>query len=137
MMVLTTAQYRRYLAWACMKLEIEHPPHDARWIAGEINGSIVFVLVYTHFTERDCMMTIATDRSKRWATRRALQLIFGTPFNFWKLRRLTCLVNERNAESIEVVTRLNFCPEGRLSKFFDEKSDGLLFGLLREDCPWI
>jgi RimJ/RimL family protein N-acetyltransferase len=137
MITIVTAQDRRLLEWAMDKLGIEFAPSDCRWLAGIEGAEIRFVLVYHNFTERDCQLTIATDGSRRWATRRTLHAIFATPFDIWKLARLTFLCDQRNLGAIDLVQRLGASQEGTLRRYFADDADGYLFGMQRANCRWI
>lgn len=82
-------------------------------------------------------MSIATDGSKSWASRRMLRYCFKVPFVQWKLARVTFIVPEKNRESLELVDRLGAVEEGRVRALFADDDAGVVFGMLRRDCKWI
>ncbi len=129
-------QNRDYLAWAETKLGLRWEPREVRWVAGRDAGGVIWVVVFSHFCPRNCELTIATDGSKRWATRRALRAIFGYPFRTLGLRRVTFIVRDDNHKSQGLVLRLGASFEGRLRKVFEDTVDGIVYGMLREECSW-
>jgi len=133
------AQDVRLLRWAESKLG--HSLGDrARWIAGldaEL-ASVVFVVVFNDFCDRNCQMTIATDATKRWASRRTLRAVFSAPFIQWKLARVTFVVASTNAPSLSLCERLGAQREGRIRGLFAEDADGIVFGLLKSEAQrWL
>lgn len=125
-----------YLAWAETKLGLRWELGQVRWVAGHDAGGVIWVVVFSRFSPRNCELTIATDGSKRWATKRSLRMIFGYPFRTLCLRRVTFVVREDNTESRGLVLRLGASFEGRIRKAFDETVDGIVYGMLREECRW-
>lgn len=136
-MDLLTHQDARLLGWLAQRLKIEMSPQACKWVAGLDAGGIVWVAAYSHFSSAACELTIATDGSKRWASRRALRLIFGIPFMQWKMRRVSGLVRANNSEAIDMAERLGGTLEGRARCAFDGDIDGLIYGMLREECRWV
>lgn len=133
----TTLQDARLLAWASERLGVTFQPDQCRWVAGLEAGGAVWVVVYSRFSRRGCELTIATDGSKRWASKRSLRLIFGMPFKFWGLRRTTFVVSADNKRSIDMLERLGAVREGTVRKAFDGDVDGHVYGMLREECRWV
>lgn len=136
-MQIVTLQDPRLLDWANQKLELDFAPDQCRWVAGLGDGGVVFVVVYSRFSARNCELTIATDMSRRWATRASLRAIFGVPFDFWKLRRVTFVARADNNRSIDMLWRLGALAEGRIEAVFEGDVDGVVFGMLKERCRWI
>lgn len=141
-MQIDLSQDARLLAWAAERLEGTFAPETCRWVAGLADGGVVFVVVYSHFSSRNCQLSIATDGSKRWATRRTLRAIFSAPFAHWNLRRVTFVVAADNDRSLKMMQHcgrspLGVVPEGRVRAAFPNDVDGLLFGMLREECRWL
>lgn len=136
-MQIITAQDERLLSWAEQRLSIRIQASQSRWIAGVEGSSIVFVVVYSHFSARDCVMTIATDGKKTWATKRSLRAIFAVPFVQWRLRRVTFLVRADNSSSIRMCKKAGAHIEGVMRKAFPGDVNGILFGLLSEECRYL
>ena len=135
-MQIIAAQDLILLTWAQERLGVQWDAGQVRWLSGVADGSPVFVVVYSRFSARNCELSIATDGTKRWATRRALRAIFHIPFHQWKLRRVTFVINAENKVSIDLCERLGAVREGVVRKSFPDDADGLVLGLLAEECPW-
>ena len=135
-MDIITSQNPHLLAWASARLGVSWPADQVRWICGFGADSPVFVVVYSRFSHRNCELTIATDGTRRWATRRALRAIFRVPFEQWGLRRVTFVVRSDNAASIDLCERLGAVHEGRVRRAFADDVDGVVMGMLAEECTW-
>lgn len=141
-MQIITLQDARLLAWAKQRLQLTFNPASCRWVAGLDAGGVVWVVVYSHFSSVNCQLTIATDNSKRWATRRSLRAIFTPPFVEWGLRRVSFLVAANNEWSLRMMRNRGRSPlgvveEGRVRAAFPGDVDGVLFGMLKEECRWL
>lgn len=136
-MQIVTLQDARLLAWANAMLGLNFSPESCRWVAGLADGCVVFVVVYSRFSARNCELTIATDGTRRWATRQSLREIFGLPFLLWGLRRVTFVVRADNVPSLDMLVRLGAKKEGVIEAAFDGDVDGVVFGMLKERCRWI
>lgn len=127
----------RLLQWANERLGVRFEEGSCRWVAGLANGSVVFTVVYSRFSLRNCELTLATDGTKRWATKRTLREIFRTPFKVWGFRRVTFVVRADNHASLDMLERLGAVWEGRVRLAFEGDVDGVIFGMLKEECRWI
>ena len=141
-MEIITIQDARLLAWAEAQLKATFDPSACRWVAGLDRGGVIWVVVYSRFCDRNCEVTIATDGSKRWATRRTLRAIFSHPFMQWGLARVTFIVAADNDRSLAMLRHegpggIGAKQEGRLRAAFDGDVDGIVFGLLKTECKWI
>lgn len=140
-MDIITFQDPRLLRWAGERAQARFDPAGCRWLAGVLPGELLFVTVYSHFSSRNCQVSIATDGTQRWATRAGLRAIFSLPFNDWGLRRVSFIVDERNEKSMRLMRHRGRSPlgvveEGRVRAAYPE-ADGILFGMLKEECKWI
>lgn len=142
-MDIVVIQDARLLAWAAKRLETSYNPQQCKWVAGLGAGGIVWVVVYSHFSDRNCAMSIATNGSRRWASRAVFHTIFGIPFTQWQLPRVTMVVAENNEPSLKMLRRdkgrfvIGAREEGRMRALFGPDVDGIVFGLLARECPWV
>lgn len=141
-MQIVTLQDARLLAWAERILDQTYDPTTCRWVAGLADGGVVWVAVYSHFSTRNCLVSIATDGSKRWASRTTFRTICGFAFKQWGLARMTFLVavdNERSLAMFRHSGRASFgaVEEGRMRVAFNGDVDGIVFGLLAKECKWL
>lgn len=141
-MQIITEQDARLLAWACERTGLQFAPALCRWVAGLADGSIVWVAVFSHFSSRNCQLSVATDGSKRWASRSSFRAILAHPFLQWNLARVTMIVDERNEAALSMHRHqgrftIGGNEEGRMRDLFGDGLDGIVFGLLKKECKWI
>lgn len=77
----------------------------------------------------------AVDKS--WATRPILKHLFAYPFIHLGVRRMTGIIGADNNASIRLTEKLGFKLEGRARQAMDDGQDALIYGMLKEECPWI
>ena len=137
-MIIDFEQRPEYFQFASRVLEVEYEyGDDCKAIAHLYDdGTIAAVAIYTNFHEWDLEMSIASDGGRKWLCRRFLRAAFGYPFKMLQLRRVTGIVEEDNAAALDMDQRLGFVKEGRLRKWFGDK-DGIVFGMLAEECKWL
>lgn len=131
----------RLLDWAETRLREKFDRAKCRWVAGLVGGQIASVVVFSHFSSTNCLLSIATDDSKRWASRSYFRAVFGTVFNEWKLRRVTFIVSENNEASLKMLRKqghfsIGATEEGRMRDLFPDGAAGIVFGLTKEECRW-
>ncbi len=112
-------------------------PLDAPNMAFIRNGKVCGAVVYTMHMGNGCMMSVASDGSKRWFNRDMLRMAFAYPFVQMKYARVTGLVREDNVEAQRFDEHLGFKREGILRKGDDDGTDLILYGMLREECRWL
>ncbi|BBZ94333.1 hypothetical protein BRDID11004_47640 [Bradyrhizobium diazoefficiens] len=110
---------------------------DAHAIGMEVDGEIVAVTVWNCFETHNCLMSIASDGSKRWMTREFLFRSFAYPYIQLGLPRTTTKSDERNLPSIRLAHHLGYREEGRLRKAAPGGRGDIVFGMLKEECRWI
>lgn len=110
---------------------------DAHAIGMEVDGEIVAVTVWNCFERYNCLMSVASDGSRRWLTREFLFRSFAYPFLQLGLPRVTLKADEGNVPSLKFALHLGFSVEGRLRKAAGGVRDDIVFGMLREECRWI
>lgn len=126
----------RLLPWAAERIGISGFRRDAYSIGLERDGALVAVVVYDNFSDCDCNMHLASDGSRRWMNKELLLAAFAYPFTQLGLRRLTGLVDTRNAGALQLNAHLGFVREG-LCRHALPDSDLVVLGMLREECRFI
>lgn len=134
-------QDARLLEWACQKLMMKFSPEQCRWVAGLVGGSIAWVAVFSHFSSRNCQLTLVTDGSKRWASRATFRTLARIVFKDWGLARLTMIVSADNVAALKMHRKsgrfaIGGKEEGRMRDLFADGVDGIVFGLLKKECRW-
>lgn len=141
-MDLVTIQDPRLLAWAEERLDGTYDPTQCRWVGALDAGGVVWVAVYSHFSSRNCQIALATNGSKRWASRTTFRAILRVPFVQWGLARVTFIVAATNEASLLMLRKtgrfsIGATEEGRMRAMFDSNVDGIVFGLIKGECKWI
>lgn len=134
-MTIVTDNQAELLAWA-----EEHSSSlyrsDAKAIGRLRNGDISVVVVYDTFSKAGCCMHIASDNSRRWATRSFLAEVFYYPFVTCDFLRVTGLVPVRNRQALSFDKKLGFQFEG-VMRNADVDDDIVVLGMLRSECIFI
>lgn len=129
-------QKPEYIEWIGRKLGCDYSNGVFTTIAHlDDSGEILCVVLYSNWVRSGCEMVIASS-SPKWCTRDFMRVAFGYVFNQSKRDRVTFIVEEHNLKSLSLCDRLGAKPEGVLRKWFG-KTDGIIFGMLKEECKWI
>ena len=97
-------------------------------------GSVIGVFIAEFMVWYEAHITCAiTD--PRFLTRRLLRAIFSTLFS--RGVRVTAMTRPENEQGIRILEHLGFLYEGYLRLGIDGRWDGLIYGMLRQDCRWI
>lgn len=112
-------------------------PAETFALAMEVGGEIAAVTLWNGFEDHNCLMSIASDGSKRWITREFLYRSFAYPFIQLGLPRVTAKMDEANLDSVRTALHLGFVEEGRMRRAAPGGRDEIIMGLLKEDCRWI
>jgi hypothetical protein len=99
-------------------------------------GEIMGVVIYSQTTATNAMMSVASDLTGRFLTRQFLHDVFWVPFVQWGKPRVTILIRASNAHSQKFCRKLGFVQEGLVRRAYGNE-DGLLFGMLREECRYL
>lgn len=127
-------------------------PEVVKWVAARTNefgsfgtdigigwarsGRLVAGVAYADWNGPNVVCHIASDGSRRWATREYLRTIFDYPFNQLKCRRITVCVGEGNRDSRRFVRHLGFTHESTLEGAHPS-GDLLVYRLWRRDCRYL
>lgn len=115
----------------------EHLPLDSFCIGitddtGELQGGVV----YTSFDGVGVTLHSA-GKTRMWLNRMFLKAVFSYPFCQLKCRRLTTIVRADNPHASVVAEKAGFKYEGRLRKAEQDGCDLIIYGMLKEECPWL
>lgn len=109
-------------------------PHWLCVTARAPNGSLMGVAACEFKTWFDVHFSCAIA-DRRCMSRRLLRSIFSALFS--RAVRVTALVSPDNESAVEQTRRMGFVYEGFLRLGVEGNRDALLFGMLREDCPFL
>lgn len=140
-MIVTMADQEGLIRWAEPRMGVGAglmpPETEALGVIEEDTGEIHAVIALNAFYAHYASMHVATNGRRRWVTRPVLRAAFGYAFEFKGLRRLNFHVSCKNIEIQVFALKLGLRIEGTTRCGFDDGSDGVLFGMIREECPWI
>ena len=105
-------------------------------IGWESNGVLVAGTAYAEWNGHNVVCHIASDGSRRWATREYLWTIFDYPFTQLKVKRITVCVGEGNRPSRRFVEHLGFTLEATLRNAHPS-GDLLVYSMFKERCKWL
>lgn len=121
--------------WVRQQIGLEWSWPGAHTISLWEDTEILAAVVYESFDRVSIQCHIAGVHGSRWMTRKYLTTIFGYPFLFLKVRRITVCVAEKNTESRKLVEHMGFKREGLVRHSAPDQSHMILYGMLREECP--
>jgi hypothetical protein len=118
----------------------ERIPHFSGWgsepraVGYEIEGELKGGVVYTNFSPGNVVASVAMDVP---FTRKFLYAIFYNPFIAWKVRHMTCMIEESNVKSLKLCTHLGFVERGRLPESAVDGEDVIILGMLKRECRYL
>jgi len=80
---------------------------------------------------------IATDGSKRWATRRFLRTIFAYPFEILRVNRITATTPKGNVVARKFLFDLGFVKEFEMAGAASNGQALLGYRMFKRECPWL
>ena len=128
------------LEWAQEKIGFAGTwPNGARalGVLDDKTGAIRAVLVTVHTYTGIIDAHIASDGSRKWATRNILGGLFGYMFIYHKARRVQVVIDPENTNSVFMVHKMGFVFEGRVAASLDNGKDGMILGMTPDQCKWI
>lgn len=131
-MQIVKEQHPAFLKFAERELEVRFNPMDVATVGVVDDDRIVAVIVFSRWTTFNVELSIATDGSRRWFSRRLAEFVFKYVFDQCKKARLTTVADAWVPEAIELNSRL-FKEEGHLTDWFGPGHDGILFGMTARD----
>ena len=127
-------------AWAAARLEIGGPWPQSTEALGIIDaetGAIRAVLIVVQTYAEQCDVSIATDESRKWATRNILGGIFGFIFLIKRNKIARVTISHNNVPSLVMCIKMGWQIEGRIRDADNEGSDGIIMSMTRDECVWI
>lgn len=94
------------------------------------------VWVYSKYDGNQCEVAVASV-SPKWCTRRNLKVLFSFPFRQMECHRITGIIRKDNQRAISLVERLGAIKEGELREYCLDKTNAVIFGMLKSECRWI
>lgn len=127
----------RLVAWAEDKIRHGRFRNDAQAIGHTINGELVGVVVYDTFSARSCLVSLASNGTKRWMTHEFAARAMAYPFLQCGFARLDAKVSSTNEQSLRFTRHFGFKEEGVSRQAGRDGEDLILFGMLRRECRFL
>lgn len=122
------------VAWVADRIPDASFRDDAKAIGISRDGVLVGGVVFDTFSDSSCFISVASDGSAHWMNKEFILTVFAYPFLQLGLKRLTAVISEDNAASLNFVQAFGFRDEGRLREAAPKGEDLRVFGLLRREC---
>ncbi|SDX74117.1 GNAT family N-acetyltransferase [Roseicitreum antarcticum] len=128
------------IAWAEPRMGVEKDMMPSETVAlGVMNdaGGIEAVICFNAFYSTYASLHVASNGGRRWLSRKVLALVFGYAFTHLNLTRLNFLVPHHNIPVQVLALKVGLRIEGVARCGANDGSDGVLFGMLASECPWL
>lgn len=122
-----------FLNWINDRINTSFDPNDSRYLAYVKGDEVLAVVVFDHWTKHHVEVSIATDGTKRWASRTFVREVFDYAFSLDTITRCNFVVEVENENAIRLHKALGHPEEGRMKDWFGEGKDALLFRLTRQE----
>ena len=118
----------------------EPPARDYEAIGVTKGDVLIGGVIYSEFREisrgeHDIRMHCAGEPG--WLTRQTLRAFFEYPFRQLAAVRVTTTVAKGNKKARALNERLGFVHEGTIRHGYGRGRDGILYGMLVDECTWI
>jgi len=100
------------------------------------DGPILAAAAFNEFRGRDVQYHAACDDPKVLTPGR-IGILLSYPFEQLGVERVSCVIASSNRRSRRVVEGLGWVHEGTVRKFYSDDIDGIIYGMLREECRWL
>lgn len=128
------------IAWAEPRMGVEAgraPPETIALGVLDEAGNIRAVIWFNAFYSTHASAHIASDGSREWSTRQVWRTIFGFAFDHLRKTRLMLIIPDWNIKAITFALKLGFKIEGVARCGADDGNDGIVFGMLAQECRWL
>ena len=139
-MRVTMQNQKDLIAWAEPRMGVEAgraPPETVALGVVDDAGQIHAVIWFNAFYGSQASLHIATNGRKRWATRRVMGIVFSYAFDHLNLKRLEFRVSANNIPVQILAIKTGLRIEGVARCGANDGSDGIVFGMLAQDCRWL
>lgn len=143
MTAIIAGQKERVAAWICGNIrDMPHTPNGVAYEAigfaraGEIIGGVLYTN-YTTLPDGTHDIHMSAAGVPGWLSRGVLREVFRYPFHRLDCSRVTTIAAKANRRARRMNEKLGFIHEGTVRGAFGAGRDGILFGMLREECLWI
>jgi RimJ/RimL family protein N-acetyltransferase len=91
---------------------------------------------HRHHNAHDVNVIIAAEPGARFRKGDVFPRFFDFAYNDMECGRITAIIAENNKRSVKLVKNLGFRKEGTIRRGYDGKTNALVYGQLRHECPY-
>lgn len=134
---IVTNEPQRIGQWVCARAGGFYIPEGAYAIGLEEDGEILAGVMYDHhYAGASVQAHIAAKHGSRWLSREHLEVGFGYPFDYLKVKKIIGVVEETNFAAVRLDEHLGFTLETRI-KDGCAGGDLLVYSMTREQCRFL
>lgn len=122
-----------FTKWVNDKIGSEFTPENSRYIAYVSGDEVLAVAVFDHWTKYQVEVSIASDGTKRWASRTFIRAIYDYAFTIPSCSRINMIVEVKNKDAIRLHEALGHTLEGQLVDWFGTGNDAFLYRLTKTE----
>ena len=123
--------------WVGQRIDEDRFGTDCIALGLEEDGKLIAGVVFNWYTGPSISMHVAAEPGRRWLNRDFLYRCFAYPFLQLKCNRVTGLVRIDNLDSQRFNEHLGFKKEGVIRQGAEDKTDFILYGMLKDECRWL
>jgi RimJ/RimL family protein N-acetyltransferase len=130
-------QEDRIVPWVGQRIDEDRFGTDCVALGLEEDGELIAGVVFNWYTGPSISMHVAAEPGRRWLNRDFLYRCFAYPFIQLNCHRVTGLVRVDNLDAQRFDEHLGFVREGLIRQGADDKTDFILYGMLKDECRWL
>jgi RimJ/RimL family protein N-acetyltransferase len=130
-------QEDRIVPWVGQRIDEDRFGTDCVALGLEEDGELIAGVVFNWYTGASISMHVAAEPGRRWLNRDFLYRCFAYPFLQLNCNRVTGLVRVDNLDAQRFDEHLGFVQEGLIRQGADDKTDFILYGMLKDECRWL
>jgi len=130
-------QEERVVPWVGQRIDEDRFGTDCTALGLEEDGELIAGVVYNWYTGPSISIHVAAEPGRRWLNRDFLFRVFAYPFLQLNCNRVTGLVRVDNLDAQRFDEHLGFVREGIIRQGAEDKTDFILYGMLKDECRWL
>lgn len=100
-------------------------------------GTLHAVVTIDNRQKHSCDFHISSNGGRRWATRSVLRALSAYAFDFLGVQKIKTTVPHWNIRALTTCLHIGWKIEGATKCGAHDGTDGVYFGMTREECPWL
>lgn len=131
---------KRVIDWAALRFpDTSYAPYwgPSCAIGVEKNGELCAAIIFNNHHALNNIDIHVTSSDPHWMSREILHRTFSFPFETLKVRRITAKIGADNLHIKKYIEGLGFTYEGCARKGWNETTDLLIYGMLKDECRFL